>query len=130
MSLLCSQADDSYHIVLWPVPWNSLCVCRAGSAVVVWCVAVLRDRGLTAPGIAESIKVSACHCVFVCRLPGLVVPVGRGIELTIDRLALRDIGVRSGILAQEIFDDHDDRSRVTAVKTAKSRVHQTVATGL
>ena len=34
------------------------------------------------------------------------------------------------ILAREIFDDHDDRSRVTAVKTAKSRVHQTVATGL
>ena len=50
-----------------------------------------RDRGLTAPGIAESIKVSACHCVFVCRLSGLVVPVGRDIELTIDRLALRDM---------------------------------------
>ena len=92
----CSQVDDSYHIVLWPVPWNPLWVCRAGSAVVVWCVAFLRDRGLTAPGIDESIKVSACHCVFVCRLPGLVVPVGRGIELTIDRLALRNIGVRNG----------------------------------
>ena len=59
VSSLCSQVDDSYHIVLWPVPWNPLCVCRAGSAVVVWCVAVLRNLGLTAPGIAESIKVSA-----------------------------------------------------------------------
>ena len=26
VSLPCSQVDDSYHIVLWPVPWNSLCV--------------------------------------------------------------------------------------------------------
>ena len=50
-----------------------------------------RDRGLTAPGIADSIKVSACHCVFVCRLSGLVVLVGRDIELTIDRLVLRDM---------------------------------------
>ena len=99
----CSQVDDSYHIVLWPVPWNSLCVCRTGNAVVVWCVAVLRGRSLTAPGIAESIKVSACSCVFVCRLAGLVAPVGRGIELTMDRLALRDTFLNLSLVAPLMF---------------------------
>ena len=72
------QVDDSYPIALWPVPCYSLYVYQAGSAVVAWCVAVLRrDQGLTAPGIAECIQMSTYPCVFVCWLPGLLAPVGR-----------------------------------------------------
>ena len=95
MSSPCSQVDDSYHLVLWPVPWNPLCVRRAGSVVIVVCRCADVIERFDSSGdrrIHQSECLSLC---FVCRLPGLVVPVGRGIELTIDRLALRDIGVRN-----------------------------------
>ena len=80
---------------------ESLVYAPAGSAVIVVCRCADVIERFDSSGDSRIHQSECLSLCFVCRLPGLVVPVGRGIELTIDRLALRNIGVRNWLFLPE-----------------------------